>query len=334
MGKNKTIKVIQVGLGPIGQRTVQYAMERKGIEIVAAVDPAADKAGKDLGEVARLDKKLGVTVQTDIASAISSSKPDVAILTTVSSFRKCFGQIEEIIKHGVHVVSTCEEMSYPWLTEPQLAQQLDQAAKKYNVAVLGTGVNPGFVMDFLPAVLTGVCRNVKSIKVWRLQDASFRRVPFQKKIGAGLTLDEFEAKKQTGTLRHVGLIESIHMIAQSLGWELDRCEDVISPIVAEKEITSGYKKIEPGMAAGVQQIGKGYLDGQEVITLIFRASVGEPEPGDTIEIDGTPSIKSRILGGLNGDVATCAITANAIDSVMKSAPGLRVMTDIATISCK
>lgn len=326
------IKLMQVGIGPIGQQVVRYALEREGIEIVAAVDLDPDKIGKDLGRICDLDKDLGVNVSNDLGAAVSDANPDVAVLTTVSSFEKCAAQAAEIAKLGVHVVSTCEEMSFPWDTAPDIASQLDETARTHDVAVLGTGVNPGFLMDFLPTAMTAVCQDVTRIKVSRVQDATFRRVPFQQKIGAGLTLEEFEELKKTGRLRHVGLTESIQMIAANLGWKLDKTEDIISPVVAKADVTTGYTPIKAGMAAGVKQTGKGWVGGAELITLEFIAAVGESSPSDTIEIKGTPDITSTIPGGVNGDIATCAITVNAIKSVTKAAPGLRTMTDIPVVS--
>lgn len=326
------IKLMQVGLGPIGQKVVRYALERKELEIVAAVDPAPDIAGRDLGSVCGLDKELGITVCADLASAVNSNKADVALLTTVSNFEKCFHQAQQIAQYGIHIVSTCEEMSFPWDTFPDLAKSLDETAQANKVAILGTGINPGFLMDFLPIVLTGVCKEVKSIKVSRLQDATFRRIPFQQKIGAGLTLDQFQEKKKAGTLRHVGLTESMHMIARSMGWKLDKTEDILTPVIAESEITTGYTLIKPGMAAGVRQIGKGYVNGKEIITLEFQAAVGQNNPADTVEIKGTPDFTSTIPGGVNGDIATCAIAVNAVKSIIKANPGLRTMTDIPVVS--
>jgi 4-hydroxy-tetrahydrodipicolinate reductase len=326
------VKVIQIGLGSLGQKVVNYARQRKGIEVVAAVDPAPDKAGRDLSELCSLDKKLGIEVSPNLESALKESKPEVALLTTVSSLEKIVPQIEEIARYGINVVSTCEELSFPWNTRPELAKKLDELGKKHNISILGTGVNPGFLMDFLPLVMTGVCQEVKRIKVSRIQDASFRRVPFQKKIGAGFTLGEFEQKRRAGTLRHVGLTESMQMIASAMNWHLDKTEDILTPVIATSEITSGYTKIELGMAAGVQQVGRGYLRGEEVITLEFRASVGEKNPHDTIRIEGNPGITSTIKGGVNGDVATCAVTLNAIKSIIQSAPGLRTMADIPPVS--
>jgi len=310
-------------LGPLGQKIVNYVVERKGIEIVAAVDPAPDKAGKNLSELCSLNKDLGIKVSADIKSAIKeNNKPKVALLATVSSLQRIVPQIEEIAKHGINVISTCEELVFPWDTQPEPARRLDEIAKRYSVSILATGVNPGFLMDFLPIALTGVCQEVRSIKVSRIQDASFRRVPFQKKIGAGLSPDEFEEKRKTGTLRHVGLTESIQMIASKMGWKLDKTEEILTPIMAESA----------GIATGVQQIGKGYVNGEEKIALIFRAAIGEKNPRDTIEIKGVPEITSTIAGGINGDIATCAIIVNAIKPIINASPGLKTMTDIPVVS--
>jgi len=241
--------------------------------------------------------------------------------------------LAELIREKIHVVSTCEEMAYPWSGYPNLSRDLDKTAQKNKVALVGTGVNPGFLMDYLPVVLTGLCRDVKKIKVSRIQDAAARRIPFQKKIGAGLTLDEFEKEKQADTLRHVGLTESMHLIAHQLGWPLDKTEDIISPVIAEQPITAGYKDILPGRAAGVRQMGRAYVRGNEVITLEFIAAVAQSHPADTISIEGTPNIISTIPGGINGDIATCSIAVNAIDSILKATPGLRLVTDLPAVSC-
>ncbi|MBA7546677.1 2,4-diaminopentanoate dehydrogenase [subsurface metagenome] len=266
---------------------------------------------------------MGIKVSVDIKSAIKeNNKPEVALLATVSSLQKIVPQIEEIAKYGINIISTCEELAFPWDTQPEVARRLDEIAQKYGISILATGVNPGFLMDSLPIAMTGVCQEVRSIKVSRIQDASIRRIPFQKKIAAGLTLNEFEEKKKTGTLRHIGLTESIQMIASKMGWKLDKREEILTPIMAESA----------GMVAGVQQIGKGYVNGEEKITLLFRAAIGEKNPRDTIEIKGSPEITSTIAGGINGDVATCAIILNAVKSVMAASPGLKTMIDIPPVS--
>lgn len=326
-----TIKIIQVGLGPLGQKITKYILERKGLEIVGAVDPASDKAGRDLGEICSIDK-LGIRISKSLKTAMQNSNPDVALLTTVSDMERITTQIEEILSHKISIVSTCEELSFPWDTSPELAKRIDKAAKSNRVSVLGTGVNPGFLMDFLPIAMTGACQDVKSVKVSRIQDASFRRIPFQKKIGAGLTLEEFEEKRKAGTLRHVGLTESMHMIANKMGWKLSKTEDILTPVVAEHDIKTDVMKMSEGMARGVQQIGKGYVNGEQLITLEFRAAIEEKNSHDTIEIKGTPDITSTINGGVNGDIATCAVTINAIKSILNTTPGLKTMADVPVVS--
>ena len=326
------IKVIQYGLGPIGSRTTKYLLERPNIEIIGAIDIAPDKVGKDVAELAG-KAAIGVKVSDDADGVMKNSGADIVALTTTSDVVRAKGQILGIVRCGLNVVSTCEELAYPWDTQPELSTEIDQAATDAAVSVLGTGVNPGFLMDLLPLSLTAICRKVESVTIERIQNAAFRRLPFQKKIGAGLTPEEFQQKIDEGTLRHVGLTESMHMIAAKLGWKLDKTEDIIQPILAEEPVESSAMTIDPGKALGVFQLGRGWMNGQLMITLDFRAGIGQPEPRDRVIIKGDPSIDSIIPGGVNGDVATCAIVVNAIPTVVAARPGLRTMADIEPASC-
>jgi 4-hydroxy-tetrahydrodipicolinate reductase len=321
------MKIVQIGVGPLGQKVVRFALERGGIEIVAAVDNDSKKVGRDLGEVCSL-KPLGITVGEDLKSALKRKKADVAVLTTVSSLKAQEKQIREAAQAKMSIVSSCEELSFPWQTQPRIAKRIDNFCKRMSVACVGTGVNPGFLMDYLPSVLTSVCQKITKIKITRAQDASKRRIPFQQKMGAGLTRAQFKARLPEGTLRHVGLVESLHMIAHSMNWELDRTTESLKPVVARETITSGYVKIDPGIVCGVDQIARGYMGKKEVVRLEFRAAVGEEESFDSIEINGTPSIKSTIPWGINGDIATCAIIINAIRSITRVEPGLKTMLDL------
>jgi hypothetical protein len=325
------MNILQIGLGPLGLKIAHFIAKRPGLTTSAAVDKKTNLIGKDLGELAG-GKPSGVAVVGSVAVAAAKNKPNVAVLTTVSDMERITPQIEEILAHGIPVVSTCEELSFPWNTAPKLSKRIDAAAKAAGVAVLGTGVNPGFLMDVLPTFLTAVCQDVKTVTVKRYQNAQFRRIPFQKKIGAGLTLEQFEQKKQDGSLRHIGLTESTQLIAHRMGWKLDKTEDIISPVVAKKEIVTDAMTIPAGYATGVRQIGNGYVDGVVKIKLEFQATVGEPESYDEVIIDGTPRITSKIAGGVNGDVATCAIALNAIPQVLRSTPGLKTMVDVAPVS--
>ena len=325
------INIVHVGIGPLGQKLVRCAVERGCFNIVGAVDPDPEKAGRDLGQLCGI-KPLGITVRDNLHDAITGRSAGVALLTTVSSLVAIESQIAELAKAGLNIVSTCEELFFPWKSHPEVAERIDGICRQNGVACVGTGVNPGYLMDMLPTVLTGLCQNVRKVEVWRIQDASVRRIPFQQKIGAGLTLKEFEAKRKAGTLRHVGLPESVDFIAQRLGWKLDRNTESLEPVIAERQIDSGYKPIAQGMACGVHQVGRGFVGDREVITLNFRAAVGEPESYDQVHIEGEPVIHSRIASGVNGDIATCAITLNAVRSVLASSPGLKTMADIPPIA--
>jgi 4-hydroxy-tetrahydrodipicolinate reductase len=327
------ISFVQLGLGPLGQKMIRFALERGDVRLVAAIDPDPAKVGQDVGTLCGL-KPLGIRVEAVLPTFTGRNRPRVAVVSTVSSLQRLLPQVSAAAKAGLHVVSTCEELSYPWLTQPALARKLDRVCRKHGIACVGTGINPGFLMDYLPSVLSGVCQRVNRVRVMRVQDASSRRVPFQQKIGAGLTPRQFRAKVRTGTLRHVGLTESVHMLAAALGWNLDRTTESLAPVLASKRITNGYTPIDKGMAAGVEQVGRGYIGRVAVIELHFRAAVGEPEPHDTIQIDGEPNIVSTVPGGVNGDVATCAITLNALHSILRAQAGLNTMLDLPTPSCR
>jgi hypothetical protein len=325
------INIVHVGIGSLGQMIARYTVERGCFNIVGAVDPDPEKAAKDLGQLCGIEP-LGITVRDNLADAIKGQSVDVALVTTVSSIVALESQVAEIAKAKLNIVSTCEELFFPWKTNPEVAGRIDDICRQNGVACVGTGVNPGYLMDLLPTFLSGLCHNVEKVEVWRIQDASVRRIPFQQKIGAGLTLEEFEAKRKAGTLRHVGLPESIDFIAERLGFKLDKSTESLEPVIADSQIDIGYKPIAKGMACGVKQVGRGFVGDREVITLNFRAVVGEPESYDQVHIDGEPEIKSRIAGGVNGDIATCAITLNAIRSVLQAGPGLKTMAQIPPIA--
>ncbi len=314
------IRIAQVGLGPLGSMLTPYLIERSGIEIASAIDIDPAKSGRDLGEVSAVGHPIGIAISGDLDAGLSGV--DLAVVTTVSELQRIAPTIKKILNRGVHVVSTCEELSYPWATQPELSATIDAWAKARGVSVLGTGINPGFLMDFLPTATTGICHDVRSIRVERIQDASARRLPFQQKIGTGLTVEEFESRVSDGKIRHVGLTESMHMIAVRLGWTLDYTEDLVEPVASEDN-----------RCAGVLQTGRGYQNDREVITLVFKAAVGQTAPQERIQITGTPAFDLIIPGGINGDIATCAVIANAIPIVAAAPAGLHTMIDLPPLSC-
>jgi len=322
------IRVLFYGLGPIGAAVARQVASRRGFQIVGAVDIDHAKIGLDLGQVIGLDKKLRIRVTNDAIGAIKAGKPDVAVLCTSSSLKKVMPQIEQVLGKRVAIVSTTEELSYPVGKNRALAKKIDALAKKAKVAVVGTGVNPGFAMDALPITLTGICERVDSIRVDRIQDARTRRLPFQQKIGSGLTKEQFAAKVKDGSVRHVGLAESVQMIADSMGWKLDKVTDVIQPKIAEQAVESDLIAVDPGYVCGIIQDGIGYSKGKPVITLHMEAYLGAPESFDAVTVEGLPRVTSKVAGGLHGDVATASITVNSIPKILRVAPGLRTMADM------
>ena len=326
MRNGTAIKVIQMGLGPIGQRVVKYLAERGNIQLVGAIDIDPEKTGKDAGTLSGT-RDLGVPIEAE-AEAVLGRQADVVVLTTSSQLPQIEPQLELCIAAGKTVVSTCEELAFPFDTYPDLSARIDQLAREKGVVVLGTGVNPGFVMDALPTFLTSVCRRVDSITVERFQDSSIRRLPFQQKIGAGLSPEQFAEKHRQGSIRHVGFTESIQLIARAMGWTLDKVEDTVSPVIAAEPTSSQFIQVEAGQCAGLRQIGRGYADGREIITLELQAYLGHPAPRDTVTIHGDPEIRSNIEGGVDGDIATCSMVLNALNATLIAASGLRTMADV------
>jgi 2,4-diaminopentanoate dehydrogenase len=322
-------KVMIVGLGPIGAGVARQLAGRSNFRIVAAVDVDPAKAGRDLGEVIGLGRRAGVRVGLDADAALRQAKPQVAVLCTSSSLKKVWPQIEAVLKRRVPIVSTTEELAYPWFSNRALARKIDAAAKKAKVAVAGTGINPGFAMDALPIALTGICEKVDGVRIDRVQDARIRRLPFQKKIGSGLTTAEFAEKVKDLSVRHVGLTESIAMIGDALGWKLDRITDEIQPKVAEQPVESQFLRVEAGKVCGIVQDGIGYRAGKPVIVLHMEAYLGAPETYDQVTIEGQPRLCVKALGGYHGDVATASITVNTIPRVLEARPGLHTMRSLA-----
>ena len=323
------IRVMHFGRGPIGAAIVKQVASRPGFKIVGAVDVDPAKIGRDVGDVVGLKNRLNLRVQDNAVKALKSARPDIVVHCTSSLIKQVMPEIEAILKSKSAVISTTEELSYPGYTHIRQAKQIHAWAKKAKVAVLGTGVNPGFAMDALPIAMTAVCERVDRVQVTRVQDARMRRLPFQQKIGAGLTTEQFQKKVEDGTLRHVGFTESIAMIADALGWTLDRISDEIQPKLATVTVASEFLAVDPGYVCGIVQQGVGYRKGQPAIRLHLEAYLGAPESFDSAEIEGSPNLSMRIAGGIPGDLATASIVVNSIPRVLAASPGLHTMRDLA-----
>ncbi|HEX5501969.1 MAG TPA: hypothetical protein VFW96_05070 [Thermomicrobiales bacterium] len=322
------LRTIHYGIGPIGAEIARVAAAREGVEIVGAVDVDPAKVGQDLGEVAGLGRPLGVTITDDAAALFAATPADVVLHTTGSILAQVRPQLEQIVDAGFNVVSTCEELAYPSAQNPDLAADLDRRARERGVTVLGTGVNPGFVMDTLALVMSGICQDVRAVHCRRVQNASTRRQPLQKKIGSGLTVEEFQDLVDKKLVRHVGLYESIVMIAEGLGWRLDGVQETTLPMIAERPVKTDYFEVAPGRVTGVNQLGKGIMGGKEVITLSLRMYLDAEDQRDEIEIEGTPNVDLVLRGGTHGDRATTALVVNTARRVVAAPPGVITMKDL------
>jgi hypothetical protein len=328
---SEEMRVIQYGLGPIGSAVARHVVERSGVELVGGVDIDPAKTGKDVGEVIGLGRPLGFAVAGNLAQVLARTEADVVIHTTSSYFDLFRDQIVEILAAGLDVVSTAEELSFPWLAHPKEAAKVDAAAKRAGKTVLGTGVNPGFIMDALPLSVTAICQRVDRIEVTRVVNASTRRGPFQAKIGSGMTVADFEAKMAQGRMGHVGLPESVGMVFDTLGRKLAHYESDVEPVVAERLVKTDYFEVQPGQVMGLKQVARGYTDEGEFMTLTFIAALEAGEDGDTITITGKPDLEVK-LKGTNGDLATVAIAVNAVRRVKEAAPGLVTMRDLPIVT--
>jgi 4-hydroxy-tetrahydrodipicolinate reductase len=269
-----------------------------------------------------------MAVRGDAEAALAEWKPQVVLHTTLSFLDRIEDQLAMIIRSGAHIVSSTEELFYPYQRSAEFCQRIDALAKQHNVGIVGTGVNPGFSMDVLPLCLTGVCTEVKKITATRVVDASKRRLPLQKKIGAGITRKEFRERAATGTFGHIGLRESALAVMSAMGWPVDEITESLKPMIADKRVRTPYLIVEVGQVTGIHQIMRVKSEGQERLVLELQMYVGGKKPHDSVEIVGTPPLSMRIEGGIFGDTATIAALVNAIPKIMQAPPGLRTMLDL------
>lgn len=317
------IRVVHYGLGAIGSSIARLTSAQRGLQVVGAIESDRTKIGRDVGEVIGLDGPIGAPVSGDASALLASTKPHMVIHATGSLFHDVYPQLLTCVQAAANVISTCEQLVYPYLGDPAGPAQLNYQALRAGVTVLGAGVNPGFVMDLLPLLLTAPCVNVHRIAVTRIVDATFRRASLQQRIGAGLMLDQFRDHVARGTVRHVGLPQSIHMIADGLGWRLSRLSETIDPIIASEWVRTPYLTVAPGQIRGLRQVAIGWMHGREVLTLTWQTAVGAlSDTHDAINIEATPPVNVVIQGGLHGDQAAAALVLHAIPRVLAAPPGL------------
>lgn len=323
MNTKPSARVALVGLGPIGVEVGKALAGRESLALLGAADPAPDKAGKPLSELLG-GAFPGVTIRPSAAAlygetAAARGKSDVVLLCTGSRLHAVLAQIEEAIAAGFHVVSTCEELAYPELRHLPMARRIDRRAREKGVVVLGTGVNPGLVMDRLVLAVASACVRVESVRVTRVVDAAKRRGPLRAKVGAGMTPEEFAAGVASKKLGHVGLSESAALIALGLGLPIDEITETIKPVIAGKE-TDG---VAAGRVLGLHQIALVQAGDELKVTLDLTMAIGAESPADRIDIEGDPPVHLTVAGGFHGDRSTVGTVVNAVPFVVTAPPGLQ-----------
>jgi 4-hydroxy-tetrahydrodipicolinate reductase len=328
---NDPLTIVQYGLGPIGQETARTVLDKDAaaMTLVGAIDIAPDKVGRDMADViGGRDAATEVTVSDDADAVLADTRPDIVLHTTTSFLDDVADQLVQCARAGAHVVSSTEELSYPYERHPDVAARLHQVARDEGVVIVGTGVNPGYAMDTLPLTATGVCTDVRAVHVERVVDAGERREPLQDKVGAGLSRDAFAEKKATGTFGHVGLRESLLMVADGLGWALDAVEEELQPVPADAPVDTGYREVAAGEVAGIHHTAAGLIDGERLLTLDLKMYVGAEASYDAVEVAGDPPIDLRVRGGIFGDTATVGMLVNTAPLAATARPGLQTMADL------
>jgi 4-hydroxy-tetrahydrodipicolinate reductase len=304
------IPVVVMGLGEIGRAIARAALARPDLELVAAVDSSPALAGRPLGEVLGVPAPA-LKIAADPKAALAAAKGGVLLLATASTLDAVRPDLERAVRAGLSVVSTCEELAYPWLRHEEAADALDRLCEQRNVAVLGTGANPGFVLDRLPAVLGHATGPVRHVRGLRVVDASRRRAALLRKIGAGLSEDAFHEAAERGEVGHVGLAESAALAATGLGLGVDEVDEELAPLVAEEDARGGPAPVRRGQVAGFTQVARVFADEREVVRLELTIAVDADDPRAEVELDADPPLRLVVPGGIPGDAATAAAVVNA-----------------------
>ena len=333
MTGEEPIRVLVLGTGQMGAGIVGLVLEKQGLELVGAFARRAERAGVDLGQAVGLERDLGIAIENDLDSLIRQCRPHVAIQATCSTVEDACGEISILLQHGVRVISIAEQMAWPAAASPDIAGQLEQLAVEHRTAVLGTGINPGFVMDLLVIALSGVCFDIESISVTRTNDLSPYGPSVLASQGVGLAPAAFEAGLRNGSVvGHFGFAESIHMIATAIGWKIDRIEEARTPIVSNVIRETTFVRVEPGMVAGCHHTAVAWRDKTPVIRLdhpqqVHPGAEGLPT-GDSIEITGNPDVSLQGSPEIPGGKGTVALAVNMIPQLLNAAPGLYTMADL------
>ena len=327
------IRVLILGTGQMGSGIARLVHGKLGLELVGAFARRPERAGQDLGSLIGVGQNIHIPVSNDLAQIVEQTKPHVAIQATCSRLGDALGEITILLRHQVNVISIAEEVAYPVCTSATIARELDVLATEKGVVLLGTGVNPGFVLDLLVIALSGVCSQIHSIKAKRVNDLSPYGPTVLDAQGVGLIPDTFSQGLKSGRVAgHFGFRESIAMIGNTLGWEIEHVEETREPIISRVRRTTPFVTVEPGQVAGCHHTAVAYCEGIPVITLVHPQQVcphlEEIDTGDWIEIKGTPDLSLSGSPEIPGGMATIALAVNMIPRVLNAAPGLKSMADL------
>lgn len=323
------IRVVQYGIGAIGKETAKLILKESGsnrLALVGAIDIDPAKVNRSLGDIVGVTSD--VIVSSDAQKVLADTRPDVVLHTTSSFLPQVEKQLMQCIRSGAAVVSSTEELPYPFDRHANIAERLDSAARKYGVTVLGTGVNPGYAMDVLALTATGVCTRLRSVTVQRRVDIGKRRESLQRKVGVGITPEEFRERQKQGGFGHIGLVESLRLIMRGLNWPIDRVSETLEPIMSESKIQTHFLTVLPGKVAGIQHSAQAFMSGQLAVSLCLQMYIGVDEPEDRITVDGAPPVNLVVEGGIYGDTATVGALVNAIPQVLNASPGLQTVIDL------
>lgn len=333
--RNNKVKVVIWGFGAMGSGMAKMLLKKKGFEIVGVCDKNPEYIGKSIFTLLNIKREdhPDVVVKGDIEEVVTEKCADICLLATDSFTQKAFPKIKYLVEKKINVISTAEEMVYPKANNPELAEEMDRLAKKNGVTVLGTGINPGMMMDLLVVCLTGVMESVESIEVSRINSLSPFGEAVMEEQGVGLTIAEFNEKKAEGKLAgHVGFRESIKMIADALGFKLTNFGQSMEPIITDVDRKSFYGFAKAGNVCGVNMEGFGYVDNELKIKMHHPQQIephlGGVETGDYITLKGNPPVNMAIKPEVDGGIGTIAMCVNMIPHVINAKPGLKTMLDL------
>ncbi|WOO40014.1 hypothetical protein [Rubellicoccus peritrichatus] len=330
---SKKIRIAQFGLGPIGLSCLKLLARKSWVEVVGGIDIRPELIGEDLAELTGEPALKSAKIYESFEELVTKQPVDAVLHTAGSRAAISLQQMQPMLEKGIAVVSSCEELLYPALRAPEETAQADALCQQTGARVLGTGVNPGFVLDVLPACLSGVCASVSGVYGERIVDATTRRQPLQKKIGSGMEPDAFRRLGAEGKAGHAGFKESLMLIANALGWEVGTITETIDAIVADHRISTDYFSVEVGQAAGLHQIVEAETAEGLSIHLDLKMYLDAPNPHDTLRLDSEPPIEATISNGVAGDIATVAALVNAVPRLLDARPGVRLMTDLSLPRC-